>query len=114
MVKRWPSMKAPAKKAGSDVGGRRFENTRGSVFDAKVRSTTSRESDKFILRLPDGMREHLAEVAESQGRPMNAVVISALAEYLSGTKTPLETELAEIKAALVALTKQVSKQEPAA
>ena len=33
---------------------------------------------------------------------MNAVVISALTEYLSGAKTPLESQLAEIKTALLA------------
>jgi hypothetical protein len=42
---------------------------------------TSRESDKFILRLPDGMRKHLAKVAERNGRSMNAEVVTALARY---------------------------------
>ena len=47
----------------------------------KTAIATNRTSDKFILRLPDGMREHLAEVAERQGRPMNAVALDALALY---------------------------------
>jgi hypothetical protein len=69
---------------------------------------TSRESDKFILRLPDGMRERLAEVAESQGRTMNAVVIDALAENLAGAKT-FERRLDDIEKAIRALTEAVSE-----
>jgi hypothetical protein len=76
-------------------------------LNALTRAATSRESDKFILRLPDGMRERLAEVAESQGRTMNAVVIGALAEYLTDAKS-IESQLAEIKTILQALTEKVS------
>jgi predicted DNA-binding protein len=63
--------------------------------------------------MPDGMRERLAEVAESQGRTMNAIVISVLAEYLGGAQS-LESQLAEIKTALHALTDKVSGQNQAA
>ncbi|WMT77447.1 Arc family DNA-binding protein [Bradyrhizobium sp. Ash2021] len=42
---------------------------------------TDRGSDQFQLRLPKGMREHLAEVAEHQGHTMNAVIVTALAMY---------------------------------
>jgi predicted DNA-binding protein len=72
-------------------------------------AATSRESDKFILRLPDGMRERLAEVAENQGRTMNAVVIGALAEYLTGAKSA-ESQLAGIEKAIQALTDKVAQQ----
>jgi predicted DNA-binding protein len=82
-------------------------------MNALVGAPTSRESDKFILRMPDGMRERLAEVAESQGRTMNAVVIGVLAEYLAGAQS-LESQLAEIKTALQALTDKVSGPNQAA
>jgi hypothetical protein len=59
--------------------------------------------------MPDGMRERLAEVAESQGRTMNAVVIGVLAEYLAGAQS-LESQLGEIKTALLALTDKVTEQ----
>jgi predicted DNA-binding protein len=75
---------------------------------ASTLQITSRESDKFILRLPDGMRERLAEVAESQGRTMNAVVIGALAENLAGAKT-FERRLDEIEKAIRALTEAVAE-----
>jgi predicted DNA-binding protein len=77
--------------------------------NSPYQSPTSRESDKFILRLPDGMRERLAEVAESQGRTMNAVVIGALAEYLTGAKS-VESQLAGIEKAILALTDKVAQQ----
>jgi hypothetical protein len=41
------------------------------------------ESEKFILRLPDGMRALLAETAQRHGRSMNAEVVTALAWYLA-------------------------------
>jgi predicted DNA-binding protein len=79
------------------------------IIDTFLQAPTSRDSDKFILRLPDGMRERLAEVAESQGRTMNAVVIGALAEYLANAKS-LESQLAGIEKAIQALTDKVSEQ----
>jgi plasmid stability protein len=40
-----------------------------------------RDSDQFMVRLPDGMRKHLAVVAERNGRSMNAEIVTALAMY---------------------------------
>jgi hypothetical protein len=40
---------------------------------------TNRESDKFMLRLPPGMRNAIAREAERAGRSMNAEIISRLA-----------------------------------
>ena len=86
----------------------RHRNTWVQLFLAP----TSRESDKFTLRMPDGMRERLAEVAESQGRTMNAVVIGALAEYLADAKS-LESRLAGIEKAILSLTDKVAEQNQA-
>lgn len=45
----------------------------------KISSTsTSRESDKFMLRLPDGMRQLIAVQAKANGRSMNAEMIYRL------------------------------------
>lgn len=41
-------------------------------------ATTDRESDKFVLRLPDGMRALIAEAAKASGRSMNAEIVSRL------------------------------------
>ena len=41
-----------------------------------------REQDKFMLRLPDGMRERLTLEARSRGRSMNAEVVARLRKSL--------------------------------
>jgi hypothetical protein len=94
------------------VDAQRFATEQGKRWSGLIQATTSRESDKFILRLPDGMRERLAEVAVSQGRTMNAVVIAALAEYLAGAKS-LESQLAGIEKAILTLTDKVAEQNQA-
>jgi hypothetical protein len=40
-------------------------------------------SDKFVLRLPDGMRDFVAGMAERNGRSMNAEIINALAHQIA-------------------------------
>ncbi len=44
----------------------------------------SRTADKFIVRLPEGMRERLAEAAKANDRSMTAEVVSALEAWLRG------------------------------
>ena len=46
-----------------------------------ISKKTGRGSEQFQLRLPDGMRKQLAEVAEREGRTMNAVIVVALVRY---------------------------------
>ena len=43
---------------------------------------TGRASDKFMLRLPDGMRERIKAAAEQNGRSMNAEIVQALDEVI--------------------------------
>jgi predicted HicB family RNase H-like nuclease len=62
----------------------------------RVAAATTRESDKFILRLPEGVRQQLAAVADRQGRSMNAVVVTALTAYLVAQKTPVQDQLQEL------------------
>ncbi len=37
-----------------------------------------RESDKFMLRLPDGMRDRIKAVADANNRSMNAEIVATL------------------------------------
>jgi hypothetical protein len=53
-----------------------------------VSKKTGRGSEQFQLRMPDGMREHLAGVAERERRSMNAVIVTALALYFAREGTP--------------------------
>lgn len=43
-------------------------------------NTTSRESDKFMLRLPSGMRDRIRQTAEENGRSMNAEIVETLSK----------------------------------
>lgn len=38
----------------------------------------SRTADQFVVRLPDGMRERIAETAKTNGRSMNAEIVARL------------------------------------
>lgn len=38
----------------------------------------TQDQDKFILRLPDGMRESIRDAAKRNGRSMNAEILSRL------------------------------------
>lgn len=40
--------------------------------------TTGRDSDKFMLRFPDGMRDRIAEAAKASNRSMNAEIVARL------------------------------------
>lgn len=42
---------------------------------------TGRESDKFMLRLPDGMRDMIKTSAAESGRSMNQEIVDALTEF---------------------------------
>lgn len=46
--------------------------------------TSSRTADKFVVRLPDGMRERIAEVAHGHHRSMNSEIIARLKRSLEG------------------------------
>lgn len=39
---------------------------------------TNRESDRFMLRLPDGMRDRIKTAAEANNRSMNAEIVARL------------------------------------
>ena len=43
---------------------------------------SSRTADKFVVRLPDGMRERIAEVAQNHHRSMNSEIIARLEDSL--------------------------------
>lgn len=43
---------------------------------------TSRTADKFVVRLPNGMRDRIAEVARTQHRSMNSEIVARLESSL--------------------------------
>jgi len=42
----------------------------------------SREQDKFVVRMPDGMRDQVAKAADASYTSMNTFVVQAIAEKL--------------------------------
>lgn len=56
----------------------------------------SQLQDKFNLRLPDGMKDRIAEKAKSNGRSMNSEIIQILEDSLSsGISLHMDDEFAE-------------------
>jgi hypothetical protein len=47
-----------------------------------------RGSDQFVVRLPDGMRDYIADAAKANGRSMNAEIVARLEESFRGTLPP--------------------------
>jgi len=47
-----------------------------------MKSTNSRIADKFVVRLPNGMREQVAVVARKNHRSMNSEIIDRLEQSL--------------------------------
>jgi hypothetical protein len=60
-----------------------------------------RGSDQFMVRLPDGMRDTIAKMAERNGRSMNAEIVSALAGHIAHDGEPLKED--EIRVHLLEL-----------
>lgn len=42
----------------------------------------SHSLDKFVVRLPDGMRDQVAKAADADDRSMNSLIVKAIREYL--------------------------------
>ncbi|ERT15299.1 Arc family DNA-binding protein [Pseudomonas sp. CAH-1] len=56
-----------------------------------MNATNSRTADKFVVRLPNGMREQVAEVARKNHRSMNSEIIDRLEQsLLSGQFEPAQ------------------------
>lgn len=68
---------------------RYMENKRKSVLQIE---------DKFMLRMPDGMREKFARIAEENGRSLNGELIHRLEMSLSMPKDIVEacSELGDV------------------
>jgi predicted HicB family RNase H-like nuclease len=65
----------------------RFANHQRQISAANT--ATNRESDKIIVRLPAGMRKHLAEMAARRGKSMNAEVVTGWPSTSCTTANPI-------------------------
>src|SRR4029077_730775 len=59
---------------------------RGSRMASRKKPATEsiHDRDRIIVRLPDGMRDDLAALAEANGRSMTSEVVAALEKHLKG------------------------------
>ncbi|KGA59279.1 Arc family DNA-binding protein [Proteus vulgaris] len=46
-----------------------------------------KEYDKFVVRLPDGMRDQIAKKADENGRSMNSEIVQILYDKLTGPES---------------------------
>lgn len=49
-------------------------------------ASTIRDMDKFVVRLPDGLRAEVEAEAKRDSRSMNSLIVVALREYLHGQR----------------------------
>ncbi|RPX15412.1 Arc family DNA-binding protein [Pseudomonas aeruginosa] len=49
-------------------------------------ASASRDMDKFVVRLPDGLRAEVEAEAKRDERSMNSLIVAALREYLHGQR----------------------------
>ncbi|WP_419737527.1 Arc family DNA-binding protein [Pseudomonas sp. COR18] len=72
------------------------------------KKTDSRTADKFVVRLPDGLRDLIAEVAASNGRSMNSEIISRLKGSITGDLD--STELRRLTRILTSRVEELEAQ----
>lgn len=63
-------------------------------------------ADKFMLRMPDGMRDRIAEAAKVNGRSMNAEIVHRLSESFAETAMQPQA-LRELRGILASLLKEI-------
>lgn len=75
-------------------------------------TTSSRTADKFVLRLPDGLREDIAVLAESNDRSMNAEIINRIKRSMASDT--LSEEQTKLIGVLLQRINELEAQLPAA
>ncbi len=60
---------------------------------------SNQASDKYIVRLPDGMRDEIKVAARAAGRSMNAEIVHRLEAYRAPGRIEIEVDTAPIVAA---------------
>lgn len=71
----------------------------------KKLKTESRTADKFVVRMPDGMRERLEAHAATQHSSMNSSAVQGIESYLDG-----HDKLNDLLAATALLRKHLEEQ----
>jgi plasmid stability protein len=70
---------------------------------------TGRGSDQFMVRLPEGMRDFIAQLAAMHGRSMNGEIVAALAMYCAESGSPEPYRASDAKREISNLRGEVRK-----
>jgi hypothetical protein len=54
------------------------------VAKKTARKIAAKDADQYMLRLPPGMRDAVAKLAESNGRSINTEIVAAIEQHLKG------------------------------
>lgn len=87
----------------------------GEKMPRKAAVESSRSRDKFIIRLPDGMRDRIEEVAKTTNRTMTSVIVTLLEASLQNwepNKKPMKADDYE-KMAMAAIDEVIEKAKSA-
>lgn len=64
-------------------------------------------ADKYVLRMPDGMRARIMEMAKANGRSMNAEIVLILQQAIEG-RAPSANSNSDIDALAEALAERLA------
>ncbi|WP_454914962.1 Arc family DNA-binding protein [Xanthobacter sediminis] len=62
----------------------------------------SQTQDRFIVRLPDGLRDRIAEAAKANGRSMNSEIVHVLESYYPAPPNPVQL-ISDLETTLIGL-----------
>lgn len=71
--------------------------------------STNRESDRFIIRLPEGMRDRIKAAAAENNRSMNAEIVARLETSFATGPDQSNLATSEISKAMKELGKQLNE-----
>lgn len=67
-----------------------------------MKETLAKDLDKFVLRLPEGLREKLKTIADRNGRSMNAEIVARLERSID-----FEDEYGSLEAVMIDVWKDI-------
>lgn len=81
-------------------------------FSLAIKKFPSQLQERFIVRLPDGMRDRLADAAKASGRSMNSEIVARLEASIAANSETKGT-LDDLWQMMVEVQKRISQLEGA-
>ena len=63
------------------------------IIFVMAQESASREQDKFMVRMPEGMRDEIAKAAKANNRSMNAEIVARLERSISDSPVIAKEDL---------------------